>query len=355
MTTPETRLLIIDPASAQLRSGHAHELAELLRAGDLLVVNDAATLPASLHARTAQAEPIELRLLAPPDADGTCRALLLGAGDYHTLTEQRPPPPPVRVGERLRIARDCSLQVVGHSTLSTRLLDVRFEAHGAALWTQLYAWGKPVQYAHQHAPLPLWSVQTIYAARPWASEMPSAGRPLTMRTLVRLKQRGVQLATLTHAAGLSSTGDPALDCVLPLPERYDLPAATIAAIERTRESAGRVIAVGTSVVRALESAWLRGDGRLAAGEAVATLRIGPEHRPRVVSGLLTGVHSPEESHFALLAAFMPARLLARSSAYALELGYRQHEFGDASLILPGVLGAPLPSAQRVPALPLGAA
>jgi S-adenosylmethionine:tRNA ribosyltransferase-isomerase len=184
------------------------------------------------------------------------------------------------------------------------------------------------------APLALWHVQTAYASRPWAAEAPSAGRPLTWRLLLEARRRGVGLATVTHAAGLSSTGEPALDAALPLPERFDVPRETVAAVGRTRAAGGRVVAVGTTVVRALESAR-DGAGALRAGEGEARLRIDGRFRRRVVDGLLTGIHQPGESHFDLLQAFAPEPLLRRALAHAEAEGYLAHEFGDSCLILEG--------------------
>jgi S-adenosylmethionine:tRNA ribosyltransferase-isomerase len=149
----------------------------------------------------------------------------------------------------------------------------------------------------------------------------------------------VRWAALTHAAGLSATGDPALDAALPLPERYDLPAPTVAAIEETRRGGGRVVAVGTTVVRALEGAVVR-EGCLRAGTGITDLRIGPAHGRRVVDGILSGVHAPDESHFALLGAFASEPLLRAAWAHAQAQAFRPHELGDAMLILPGTVGAP---------------
>jgi len=332
----ETRLLVVDPATAQVAGRSMRDLPQLLQPGDLLVVNDAATMPASLRAHNARGEPIELRLLGP-ERDASFEAIAFGAGDYRTRTELRPAPPELAPGEQLRVGPQLTATVVARSQLSPRWLQLRFAQRGEALWRALYAWGTPVQYAYRPEPLALWSVQTAYAARPWASEMPSAGRPLTVQRLLRLRARGVRLASLTHAAGLSATGDPALDRALPLPERYDLPQASVRAIEATRRAGGRVIAVGTSVVRALEDASLKGAGQVRAGEATASLRITPGHRLRVVDGLLTGIHSPEESHFELLGAFLDQALLQRSHEHARAYGYAEHELGDECLILRGCL------------------
>jgi S-adenosylmethionine:tRNA ribosyltransferase-isomerase len=168
--------------------------------------------------------------------------------------------------------------------------------------------------------------------------MPSAGRPLSWEILLALRRRGVRLATLTHAAGLSSTGDPALDRALPLPERFEIPAATARLVLETRRRAGRVLAVGTTVVRALEGAvalW----GELRPGTGITDLRLSAQHRPVVVDGILSGVHAPGESHFDLMTAFAPAPLLEQACARAEAEGYLAHELGDALVILPGALPA----------------
>jgi S-adenosylmethionine:tRNA ribosyltransferase-isomerase len=162
--------------------------------------------------------------------------------------------------------------------------------------------------------------------------MPSAGWPLGISLLLRLRQRGVTVSSLTHAAGLSSTGDAALDRALPLPERSDVPEATLRAIEATKRDGGRVVAAGTTVVRALEGR--AAEGPLRPGVGVANLRLGPTYRPRIVDGLLTGLHEPGESHFELLQSFAPRPLLERAARHARSAGYLGHEFGDLSLVLP---------------------
>lgn len=183
------------------------------------------------------------------------------------------------------------------------------------------------------APLALWSVQTAFAARPWAAEMPSAGRPLSWSTLLELRRRGVEIAALTHAAGLSQVGDPALDALLPLPERYDLPASTVAAIAHTHARGGRVIAAGTTVVRALEGCFAE-QGALRPGHGETSLLLHAGFVPRVVDGLLTGMHDPSESHFHLLRAFASEPVLLAAWRHASAAGYLQHEFGDATLLAP---------------------
>jgi S-adenosylmethionine:tRNA ribosyltransferase-isomerase len=206
---------------------------------------------------------------------------------------------------------------------------VKFDSSGAALWRGLYRHGHPVQYSHLSAPLDLWDVQTRYGARPWSAELPSAGRPLSFAMLAALQKRGIEIAPLTHACGLSATGDAELDAALPLPERYEIPQATIDAIGGAR----RVIAVGTSVVRALEGC-VRDRGCLIAGEGETDLVVDGKHELRVVDGLLTGLHDPMASHYQLLQAFAGRELLDAAYRHAEAAGYLGHEFGDVSLMLP---------------------
>lgn len=355
----DARLLAVDAKTGQHADLQVTDLPSLLRPGDLLVVNDAATVPASLQGQITEPSDnrgaqVELRLAgfaaATPgeSADETFWAVLFGTGDWRTPTEHRPPPPTAAVGMHITLNGALAAQVLEVSPISPRLVRVGFTLRGAALWAALYAHGKPVQYSYLREEVALWSVQTAYAARPWAVELPSAGRPLSWEILLRLRQSGVELAWLTHAAGLSSTGEPALDAALPLPERYEIPDTTASLIARTRRRGGRVIAVGTTVVRALEgaaqAAAAAGQGQLLAASGITDLVLSPQSRLRIVDGILTGIHSPEESHFQLLAAFSPLALLRQSWEHAATTGYLCHEFGDLSLILPD-LAAALPGEQ----------
>jgi S-adenosylmethionine:tRNA ribosyltransferase-isomerase len=324
------KLLHVGVATGCIEHRSPRELPALLAPGDLLVFNDAATLPASLAGSTG-GEPIELRLVGS-EPEGTWRVLALGAGDFRVPTESRPPPPRLGVGARIELG---ALRATVEQVLppSPRLLRVRFDAEGSELWTRLYRAGRPVQYSYIARPLELWDVQTAYGSMPWAAEAPSAGHPFDAALLLALGRRGVALATVTHAAGLSSTGDPALDAALPLEERLAVPARTAAALARAKQAGKRVVAVGTSVVRALEGRALEHGGRVLAGESSTTLRIGPGYRRQVVDGLFTGMHEPSESHYALLAAFASRELLDRALAQAEAAGYLGHEFGDACLLL----------------------
>ena len=337
----DVRLLHLDPGSGALADRGFDELASLLGAGDLLVVNDAGTLPASLRARAGR-DAVEIRLAGVvPEASGPAgpclwNAVLFGPGSWRQRTEDRPAPPRLGVGERLRLGPGLSAQVEGVSPESARLVQIRFDRVDADVWPLLFRRGRPVQYSYLAGSLCLGQAQTPFASRPWAVEPPSASLPLSLRVLRQLRLRGVGVGWLTHAAGLSSTGDPRLDARLPLPERYEIPSSTVAALAEARAAGGRVVAVGTTVVRALEGAARAHAGALRAGHGVTDLRIGPSFRPSVVDGLLTGIHEPGSSHFELMAAFASRRLLDRAFRHAVDHGYLGHEFGDSSLVLKGL-------------------
>lgn len=317
------KLLVVE--AGEMQDSAIERLPDHLRAGDLLVVNDAATLPASLQGRDEHDHPVEIRLASQLN-DRSWQAVIFGAGDWRTPTEHRPSPARIKVGEEIAFANDFSAIVLRESKMSGRLLDLEFNRSGEALWREIYHYGKPVQYSYMTGELNLWSVQNVYGSRPWAVEMPSAGHALDWQLLLKLKKKGVQTASLTHGAGLSATGDAEIDQALPLAERFEIPAATMEAVRRTKANGGRVIAVGTSVVRALESARQGLSG-------FTMLKIGPEHQLQFVDGLLTGTHDVTESHYRLLQAFLPETLLIGISQHLEEQSYLTHEFGDTCLIL----------------------
>ncbi len=323
-------LVVVDPRARRFVIRRVRDLVGFVCPPDLVVVNDAATLPASLAGRTAAGEAVEARLIASPA--GTWRAVLLGAGDWMTRTEERPPPPRVRPGARLFFAPDLDATVDAVSPLSERLVDLHFSTEGDRFWSALYRAGRPIQYAHVVAPLALWHVQTPFASRPWSSEMPSAARPLAWELVLALRRSGVRFASVTHAAGLSSSGDARLDAALPLRESFEVPASTAVAVNETRRAGGRVVAVGTSVVRALESAAAQSEGAVEAASGETELIIDGAHRLRVVDAIFTGMHDPGTSHHALLHAFAGDDLLRNAHASATARGFVGHEFGDSMLI-----------------------
>jgi S-adenosylmethionine:tRNA ribosyltransferase-isomerase len=342
----DAKLLVVEEDGIEHWARSA--LIELLRPGDLVVANDAATLPASLpgiHLRTGSA--IEVRLAGRLSLDrlsiGCFVAVIFGAGDYRTRTEDRVHPPALEAGDRLQLGplRALVVRLEDHP----RLVLLRFEATAEEIWSGLAHHGKPIQYAHVATPLALWDVWTPIAGSPVAFEPPSAGFALSWQTVRALKARNVEFVTLTHTAGISSTGDPQLDARLPFDEPYRIPAYTASAIVRTREASGRVLAIGTTVVRALEHSALA-DGVVRAGEGIATQRLGRASELRVVDALLSGTHEKGTSHYELLRAFVSSNTLANMEQHLETHGYRTHEFGDSILVGKASSRAPRVASQE---------
>jgi S-adenosylmethionine:tRNA ribosyltransferase-isomerase len=330
----DARLLVLDENGVVSHHPRVNFL-NFIRAGDVVIANDAATLPASLagvHAPTGST--IEVRLAACdsllPEAVTRFTAVLFGSGDFRTPTEQRPLPPCVHAGEALYLGPLTAIitAVLGHP----RLVDISFQHSVAEVWQALARYGRPIQYAYVPEPLAIWDTWTRIASRPVAFEPPSAGFMLDWTAIQSIRSHGADFATVTHAAGISSTGDAALDAFLPLDEPYEIPVATAALIADSRRRGGRVIAIGTTVVRALEHA-ANGDGTVRPGCGVATQRIGPCSRLSVVDAIVSGTHEPGTSHYELVRAFQDGAALDRMDREAEARGYRTHEFGDSVFVL----------------------
>jgi len=330
---PQAKLLIVD-ANGELRHTARSTFVDLVCPGDVVVANDAATLPASLngwHEPTGTA--IEVRLAGRRSlaADDVLEfvAVVFGPGDFHTRTEDRPRPPSLETGDRLTLG-PLTARIVGWVN-HPRLITLRFDQPADLVWAGLARHGRPIQYAHVETPLTMWDIWTAIAGKPAAFEAPSAGFALDWHMVAALHQRGIRFVTLTHAAGISSTGDAELDRQLPFDEPYDIPPVTAVEIEDCRARGGRIIAVGTTVVRALEhSASIH--GVVSSGPNVANERIGPRTELRVVDAILTGIHEAGTSHFELLRAFADDGTLKAANLELSLHGYRSHEFGDSMLI-----------------------
>ena len=326
------KLLVIDKRS-RITHASRSSFANFLRRDDVVVANDAATLPASLagfHEPTGEA--IEVRLAGSRSLDGNVAdfdAIVFGAGDFRTRTERRSLPPTLRRGEVLVLGplRASIERFLAHP----RLVALRFEGSTASIWEGISRHGRPIQYAHVQTPLALWDVWTPIAGAPFAFEPPSAGFIVDWKTLASIRTHGADFATITHAAGISSTGDDALDLRLPFDEPYRIPAATARAIRRAKNTGGRIVAIGTTVVRALEHAALS-DGTVRAGAGIATQRIGADTPLRVVDAIVSGTHEPGTSHYELLRAFVDDATLLRAATELDARDYRTHEFGDSIFV-----------------------
>jgi S-adenosylmethionine:tRNA ribosyltransferase-isomerase len=286
-----------------------------LRAGDLLVVNTSATMPAALSAGD-----IDLHLSTPVPGGPAhrwvvelrrCGARFKGG----------------RAGNRISLPGGAAAELLAPYLSPGRLWIAALDLP-APLQDYLAAHGRPIAYSHLDGPRPLEDLQTVFAGEPGSAEMPSAGRPFSRRVLDDLLARGVQVAPLVLHTGVSSLerGE------RPYPERYRVPALTASRVNAHRAAGGRVIAVGTTVVRALETV-AEPSGEVEPGEGWTSLMITPERGVRAVDGLITGWHEPDASHLLMLEAVGGRELIERSYDAALAAGYRWHEFGDTHLIL----------------------
>lgn len=314
----DVAMLVATRHDLGLAHARFRDLPRFLAAGDLLVANTSATLPAALDARLG-AEQVQL-WLSTPTADGTWLVEL--------RTSDRAPYPHTPVGARLELPAGAQAELLARFPGSDRLSVARIECD-ASLEDYLRRYGQPIRYGYVRTRWPLEAYQTVFALEPGSAEMPSAGRPFTVSLVTELVARGVLVAPVTLHTGVSSRerGEP------PFPERFRVPATTARLVNAVHGWNGRVIAVGTTVVRALETA-VAADGTVSEGRGWTNLVVTPERGILAVDGLLTGWHEPESSHVQLLEAAAGRELLERSYRAALAHGYRWHEFGDLHLILP---------------------
>jgi len=308
------RLLVSRRAAGQVSHHAFHELPGLLLPGDLLVVNDTGTLPAQVRAGR------ELAVhFSTPRPDGAWLVELRAIKD--TISRPNGPGFPAQV---IDLPGGAALTLEGKVT--GRLWRARLSV---AVVPYLLQYGIPIRYSYISRDWPRSAYQTVFARKPGSAEMPSASRPFTPPLVTELVARGVLIAPLTLHAGVSSL-EADED---PYPEPYDVPPATARLVNHVREHGGRVIAAGTTVVRALETA-ARADGFVAPSAGWTSHVVTPETGVRAVDGLLTGLHEPRSSHLRMLAAFAGPELLSRCYEAAITAGYLWHEFGDVHLLLP---------------------
>jgi S-adenosylmethionine:tRNA ribosyltransferase-isomerase len=316
------RLMIAEADTGRIVHAAFSELPELLAPGDLLVVNVSATLPAAIAGRRADRSAVRVHVATrAPELDDRFRVVELRSPDGSR-------PVRGRAGETIRLPGHHGVLVLVASYASgSRLLLARFDGLGT-VQELLEHHGEPIRYGYVTQPWPLSAYQNVYATTPGSAEMPSAGRPFTHALITALVARGIAVAPLILHTGVSSPERHEA----PFPEEYDVPAATARLVNATRAAGGRVIAVGTTVVRALETV-ARPDGTVAAGAGWTGLVIDSARGVCAVDGLITGWHEPEASHLHMLAAIAGGSLLQRSYDAALRHGYLWHEFGDSHLIL----------------------
>jgi S-adenosylmethionine:tRNA ribosyltransferase-isomerase len=334
----EVRLLVASPG--RITHARFRDLPAYLRPGDLLVVNTSATRAAALDGVRADGRPVVVHVATTHDRAGEPIVEL-------RLPDASGPALDGEPGERVTLAGGAVLTLLAPQPGAPRL----WRAAAPGIAATLVKHGRPIVYGYLRGRWPLAAYQPVFGREPGSAEMPSAGRPFTDRMVTELITAGVTIAPVLLHTGVSSleSGE------APQPEWYRVPGPTARLVEHARRYGGRVIAVGTTVTRALESATSvrRGDsrprrsvrrrnsrptespgGRVSAGAGWTDLVLGPQRTARVVTGLVTGWHEPGASHLSLLEAVAGAELVDAAYREALDAGYLWHEFGDSCLLLP---------------------
>jgi S-adenosylmethionine:tRNA ribosyltransferase-isomerase len=322
----EVRLLVVD--SERIEHTRFRDIGRFLDAGDLLVVNTSGTVNAALDGLRADGRSVVVHFSSPLE-DGTWVV------ELRTAPRAAKPVLDASPGESLKLPRGTTLTLVAPYPSQANVLPHR----GTRLWRArigggpitrlLVREGRPIAYGYLSERWPAAFYQTVFANEPGSAEMPSAARPFTTELVTRLVASGISIAPIVLHTGVSSQefGEP------PIAERFRVPAATANLVDSTRRAGGRVIAVGTTVVRALESAAMP-DGSITPARGWTDLVLSSDNPARVVNGLVTGMHTPDASHLLLLEAVAGPGIVQRAYDAALERRYLWHEFGDLTLLLP---------------------
>jgi len=327
----QVKLLVLEP-DGRLQQEYRHNLINLFQENDVVIANAASTLPANLTGTHVESgESIELRLAGWETLGdySRFRAIVFGRGDYRTPTEDRPPPPVLAVNDQFVLGPLTG--VITRQLDHPRLITVDFIGEQETIVAGIAHHGQPIQYAHVQNKMALCDVWTDIAACPIAFEPPSAGFALDWTLLQNLIDRGIGFGTLQHAAGLSSTGSLELDQQLPLDEHYFIPAITADLVNGSKEQGGRIIAIGTTVMRALEAAWNVHE-KIQPGAGIARNHIDRQTKICCVDALLTGIHPPGVSHHELMGSLVNDIQLNAIDLCIAEHQYREHEFGDLLFI-----------------------
>ena len=309
----DVRLLVTHGPFGIAQHLQFHDLPSLLRPNDVVVLNASATVASAVRASSERSGAFTVHF-STRGPDGWC------------VVEARRTD--VRAGDVATLAGGARLTFASPHRGSRRLWSARVEGAGDLI-AYLYRHGTPIAYPHVDRAWPIETYQNVYASEAGSAEMPSAGRPFTREALERLRRSGVIVTTLILHTGVSS---PERD-EPPYAEYFKIAGDAAAAIERSRSLGGRVIAVGTTVTRALESA-LDTRGRVRPSRGWTDLIISADHAMRVVDGMITGFHEPRSTHLAMLLALAGPAHIEAAYAQAVQNGYLWHEFGDSHLILP---------------------
>lgn len=312
------KMMVLNRMTGVTEHAHFFELDRYLNKGDVLVLNSSRTVPAVLKAELFRENEriyadIEIRL-ARRKNDQIWEALVV----YDNVMK----------GDQLIFSEDLQGEII-HNSTDSPFVTIQFLQDGADLYNAIYSLGEPVRYEYINHPWGLDYYQTVFASHPGSVEMPSAGRAFSWELLFRLQKKGIHIVFIQHHTGLSYllhdkwNHSPAENF-----EEYDISSEAWEKILQAKLAGGRVVTVGTTVVRALETAAISGTL-----SGWTNLYIGTNFDLKIADGIITGMHEPEASHLDLLSAFTGKQDLLRAYLEAVDLSYLWHEFGDMNLII----------------------
>ncbi|MCG3088337.1 S-adenosylmethionine:tRNA ribosyltransferase-isomerase [Sporosarcina cyprini] len=312
------RMMVLNRTTGEIQHDRFDHVLDYLQPGDLVILNNSRTIPAVLQGKWSRQQEqlgaqVEVRLARRRNEDSWDALIIAG---------------PVQPGDTLHFSVDLSATVIEHRDNSP-LTTIQFSKKGLDLFQDIYSLGEPIRYEYIQEPWQLDSYQTVFGSHPGSVEMPSAGRAFSWELLFSLMQRGVQIEYIQLHTGLSYLLD---DDYEQSPEdneeEYHISEGTMQKILQAKATGNRVIAVGTTVVRALESAALTNTL-----SGVTNLYINHHYPLQLVDGMITGLHEPKASHLEMLSAFVSEDHLQVAYAEAIKSRYLWHEFGDMNLLI----------------------
>ncbi|WP_064092026.1 S-adenosylmethionine:tRNA ribosyltransferase-isomerase [Rossellomorea aquimaris] len=311
----DVKLMVLKRSTGESEHTEFKQLSDFLNKGDVLVLNNSRTIPASLTGTQGNRK-VTIRL-SRKVTENSWDALLIG-DIYKAL-------------EPIEFSGGVKAKIIGKGS-EQPLVRLEFNVNGTGFYDFLYREGEPIRYEYIKTPWPLNCYQTVYGSVPGSVEMASAGRAFTWKLMHTLKEKGIKMVFLQLHTGLSYYGDDRWPTPKNHPEEYHVPKEAVQEIIQAKKNGKRVIAIGTTVVRALETVSAQ-YGELRPTRGVTNLYISKETPLKIVDGLVTGLHEPEASHLDLLSAFIAEEKLFHAYQGALLKNYKWHEFGDMNLIV----------------------